>query len=193
MKRDPEAFRAAVRRVLQVGGWAERPEDAKVPDSANARVVAAMHAWAAEMDASPPGSAISFIAAELTRRMGRGLRRAPCPPELAPQPPPANPPRGEPVWPLVITEAEDGGEDPRLVALMRAREAQGRAKYGVPLSAHDGRNTALDALQGALDLIGHLRKLDYERGEGNYWHGPAREAGEMAKALIHLIDGEAGR
>ncbi|MGL4445722.1 MAG: hypothetical protein ACRCU1_19010, partial [Alsobacter sp.] len=70
--------------------------------------------------------------------------------------------RGEPVWPLVIDEAEQQDRDPRLIALMRARDAQGRAKYGVPLCANDGRDTSLDAIQEALDLMVYLRKRQAE-------------------------------
>lgn len=90
------------------------------------------------------------------------LARLPCD-ALRPQPPPANPPRGPAVWPMVIEEAEETERDPRLIAMMRARDKQGRAKYGVPLCANDGRNTAMDALQEALDLIAYLRK---RRAEG---------------------------
>jgi hypothetical protein len=108
-------------------------------------------------------------------------------PLLAPQPPPANPPRGPAIWPLVIAEAEAGGEYPRLIALMRARDAQGRAKYGVPLCANDGRDTAMDALQEVLDLRAYLRKGKAEgRSCPHYWE---RNISDIAIALIDEIEG----
>lgn len=111
------------------------------------------------------------------------------PDELAPQPPPANPPRGPAVWPMVIEEAEETERDPRLIAMMRARDKQGRAKYGVPLCANDGRNTAMDALQEALDLIAYLRKRRAEgRSSPHYWQ---RNVSDIAIALIDEIEREA--
>lgn len=116
------------------------------------------------------------------------LARLPCD-ALRPQPPPANPPRGPAVWPLVIEEAEETERDPRLIAMMRARDKQGRVKYGVPLCANDGRNTAMDALQEALDLIAYLRKRRAEgRSSPHYWQ---RNVSDIAIALIDEIEREA--
>lgn len=116
------------------------------------------------------------------------LARLPCD-ALRPQPPPANPPRGPAVWPMVIEEAEETERDPRLIAMMRARDKQGRAKYGVPLCANDGRNTAMDALQEALDLVVYLRKLRAEgRSIPHYWQ---RNVSDIAVALIDEIEKEA--
>lgn len=68
---------------------------------------------------------------------------------LAPQPPP-QPTTGRPIWDLVIED-------------MRARDLQGRAKYGVPLQANNGRDPLMDAYQEALDLCVYLRQAIEER------------------------------
>ena len=63
------------------------------------------------------------------------------------------PPRGNErpaVWDLVQTD-------------FRARDAEGRRKYGVPLQPHNGRDALVDAFQEALDLVGYLRQAIYER------------------------------
>ena len=54
------------------------------------------------------------------------------------------------VWPLVMRDMID-------------RDQSGREKYGVPLKAHNGRDTLLDAYQEALDLAVYLRTAIYER------------------------------
>lgn len=54
------------------------------------------------------------------------------------------------VWPLVMRDMID-------------RDQSGREKYGVPLKAHNGRDTLLDAYQEALDLAVYLRTALYER------------------------------
>ncbi len=51
-----------------------------------------------------------------------------------------------PIWELVIED-------------MRQRDNIGRAKYGTPLQAHNGRNALFDAYQEALDLVVYLRQL----------------------------------
>lgn len=55
-----------------------------------------------------------------------------------------------PVWELVIED-------------MRARDQVGRAKYGTPLRAHNGRDALVDAYQEALDLCVYLRQAIEER------------------------------
>lgn len=54
------------------------------------------------------------------------------------------------VWDLVIAD-------------MKARDAEGRRKYGVPLQPHNGRDVLVDAFQEALDLCVYLRQAIYER------------------------------
>jgi len=68
---------------------------------------------------------------------------------VAEQPPPvAN--EKPAVWDLVMTD-------------MRARDAEGRRKYGVPLQPHNGRDPLVDAYQEALDQAVYLRQAIYER------------------------------
>lgn len=55
------------------------------------------------------------------------------------------------IWPIVIRE-------------MEARDQLGRERYGVPLTAHNGRDALKDAYEEALDLCVYLRQAIYERG-----------------------------
>lgn len=54
------------------------------------------------------------------------------------------------IWPIVINE-------------MEARDQLGRERYGVPLTAHNGRDALWDAYEEALDLCAYLRQAIYER------------------------------
>jgi hypothetical protein len=66
------------------------------------------------------------------------------------QPPPI--PNAEvPVWDLVIAD-------------MQERDRVGRARYGTPLQAHNGRDAISDAYAEALDLTVYLRQAIVERG-----------------------------
>jgi hypothetical protein len=68
---------------------------------------------------------------------------------VTPEPPPV--PNEKPaVWDLVMAD-------------MRARDAEGRRKYGTPLQPHNGRDVLVDAYQEALDLAVYLRQALYER------------------------------
>lgn len=82
----------------------------------------------------------------------------------SPQPPPVNAPDAVAIWPLVRDDLQalrssDGALDARnlLLADMHARDAFGRAKYGVPLTAQNGRDHLADALQEALDGLAYMR------------------------------------
>ena len=57
---------------------------------------------------------------------------------------------GPAVWDLVVLD-------------MKARDAEGRRKYGVPLQPHNGRDVLVDAYQEALDLCVYLRQAIFER------------------------------
>jgi hypothetical protein len=46
---------------------------------------------------------------------------------------------------------------------MVARDHVGRARYGTPLQAHNGRDALVDAYQEALDLVVYLRQAIEER------------------------------
>jgi hypothetical protein len=74
-------------------------------------------------------------------------------PEPAPQPG-----GGVDIWPLVCADAKSMGVPDAVLADMRARDAAGRCKYGVPLQAHNGRRPLVDAYQEALDLVAYLRQ-----------------------------------
>ena len=54
------------------------------------------------------------------------------------------------VWPLVIMD-------------MANRDQVGRARYGVPLQSHNGRDALRDAYEEALDLCAYLRQAIMER------------------------------
>lgn len=80
---------------------------------------------------------------------------------LAPQPAPVDTGH-RPCWPLVIIDVEanrrlDAATVSLLVADMRARDTFGRERYGVPLTAHNGRDHLADAYQEALDGCVYLR------------------------------------
>lgn len=65
------------------------------------------------------------------------------------QPPPI--PNASPaIWALVIADMEE-------------RDQTGRARYGTPLQAHNGRDSLVDAYQEALDLVVYLRQAIAER------------------------------
>ena len=68
----------------------------------------------------------------------------------APQPDPIT--RGQPVTPALVAWLADRGEDvEQLVALVEARDAFGRRKYGQPLFSDDGRDVSADFGQEVID------------------------------------------
>jgi len=54
------------------------------------------------------------------------------------------------LWSLVVND-------------MRARDLEGRRRYGTPLQAGNGRDGLVDAYQEALDLVVYLRQVIAER------------------------------
>lgn len=70
-------------------------------------------------------------------------------PAIADQPAP-NSGTGRPIWDLVIED-------------MKERDHVGRARYGRPLQAGNGRDALVDAYQEALDLAVYLRQAIEER------------------------------
>jgi hypothetical protein len=54
------------------------------------------------------------------------------------------------IWPLVMEDIQDKVES-------------GKAKYGVVLRSHNGRDALLDAYQEAIDLVFYLRQCIAER------------------------------
>lgn len=89
-----------------------------------------------------------------------------------PEPPPT-PNDRRPVWDLVIED-------------MRARDNAGRAKYGTPLQAGNGRDPLVDAYQEALDLAVYLRQAIEERRMAR---PPSDDATVQALALVHDFGG----
>lgn len=82
---------------------------------------------------------------------GDRVRAVAAPPSpVVDQPPPA-PSRGPAIWDLVVDD-------------MIARDHVGRARYGTPLRAGNGRDALVDAYQEALDLVVYLRQAIEERG-----------------------------
>lgn len=120
---------------------------------------------------------------------------------LTPQPAPVDTGH-RPRWPLVIVDVEetrqlDATTVSLLVADMRARDEQGRAKYGVPLTAHNGRDHLADAYQEALDGCVYLRAhieegfngyLVADRAWDAYW-AAVRHAHDL-RGIIALRDSE---
>jgi hypothetical protein len=99
------------------------------------------------------------------------LRGRVVPAVLAPEPPP-KPSEGVAVWELVVTDVLLAGNlapgvRDKLAADMEARDQQGRAKYGTPLQAFNGRDALVDAYQEALDLCVYLRQKLEEIGGVN--------------------------
>lgn len=82
---------------------------------------------------------------------------------IADQPPPVAT-TGPAIWPMVIADVRrmatrtDDATVVAVVADMAERDAVGRARYGVPLQAHNGRDAAVDAYQEALDACVYLRQ-----------------------------------
>ena len=74
-----------------------------------------------------------------------------------------------PAWELVIEYCEgcwpvDVDEARQVVDDMRERDQIGRARYGVPLQADNGRKHLVDAYQELLDHVVYLRAELDERG-----------------------------
>lgn len=80
----------------------------------------------------------------------------------------------QPIWELVIAD-------------MRERDRVGRARYGTPLQANNGRDPLIDAYQEALDLAVYLRQAIAERASS----AAAAEALDSATPAAEWRDGQA--
>ena len=89
--------------------------------------------------------------------------------DIVDQPPPVATDR-RPAWELVIeytqkmVEARRSTAGALVIADMRERDQLGRARYGTPLTAGNGRNQLVDAYQEALDFAVYLAAYLDERG-----------------------------
>lgn len=73
-----------------------------------------------------------------------------------------------------------------LLFMMRARDILGRARYGTPLQAFNGRDSLLDALEEALDLRVYLENVRQEN-PGSVEAGMlADEASDLCLRLVAL-------
>lgn len=109
---------------------------------------------------------------------------------VRPQPPPV--PNGAAAWPAVVAYTRQSGIDAgerldMLLADMIARDESGRQKYGVPLTANNGRDALVDAYQEALDMVVYLfsDSEDSSLSEDERWHSAHlfRQAIDMAHHL----------
>ncbi len=67
-------------------------------------------------------------------------------------------------WSLVIADAQAMDVPADVIDDMRERDTLGRARYGTPLTAGNGRKHLVDAYQEALDLVVYIRTEITERG-----------------------------
>jgi hypothetical protein len=92
------------------------------------------------------------------------------------------------IWTLVRDAAREAILDPKDAVLgglledMLARDEMGRAKYGTPLQAHNGRNPWTDAYQEALDGTAYAKQMQ-EEAATNY---EREEAGTVFDAFVRL-------
>ena len=101
------------------------------------------------------------------------------------------------VWPLVIADLAELNAPEWLRQVladdMRARDAFGREKYGLPLQVLNGRNATRDAYEEALDLAVYARQRAEQTGYP-FWAGVAGQALGMAAAIRYQMalesDGE---
>lgn len=111
----------------------------------------------------------------------RDLTKGEKSPALFAQP---NPKSDKPdVWPLVIKDMSD-------------RDLLGKAKYGIPLRSHNGRDALVDAYQEVLDLSVYLRQEIEERRDLQAAVASARKvsgyenanAGDIGGLIEFLLD-----
>jgi hypothetical protein len=133
------------------------------------------------------------------------------------QPPPI-PTNLRGAWDIVIAHVRDrrnnDDHEPEtrdhVLADMADRDRIGRERYGTPLTAHNGRNSLIDAYQEALDLVVYLACYldEHDLAPGGFTtnerHGALRaelrcvqgqfyEALRIVFNLRMLIDDQAGR
>lgn len=105
-----------------------------------------------------------------------------------PEPPP-EPGTGVPIWNLVIADVElrhpDTPARARFVEMARERDRHGRAHYGTPLTAKNGRNPMRDAIQESADKVVYLMQAVEEGYPVEAYY--RREVADCM-ALIAILD-----
>jgi hypothetical protein len=95
-----------------------------------------------------------------------------------------------PVWDIVIGDVSGhlfgtSGHDARvaheLLVDMRARDQVGRSRYGIPLTAHNGRDQVVDLYQELLDAAAYAR-AGIEEGR----YGLTKQYWEIVEMLIEI-------
>lgn len=97
--------------------------------------------------------------------------------DIVDQPPPVARPDLTPIWEQIVDDVEARYPRPipweqpksliaRVVADMRERDQLGRARYGVPLTAHNGRDQLVDLYQELLDGAAYARAAMLEGNVG---------------------------
>lgn len=79
--------------------------------------------------------------------------------DIVDQPPPITN-SSQPIWELVIAD-------------MDVRDHVGRARYGMPLQAHNGRDALVDLYQELLDAVVYMRQVIEERKSPSLEHSLA--------------------
>lgn len=93
-------------------------------------------------------------------------------PEQNVQPEPT-PNDSTPVWELVVAD-------------MKARDQIGRARYGVPLQAGNGRDQLRDAYEECLDMAVYLRTAIEERQHALHAHDPRAKRAALDALLTQM-------
>jgi hypothetical protein len=71
-----------------------------------------------------------------------------------------------------------------VAADIEERKAQGLAKYGTLLQAHNGRNAIVDAYQEALDAVQYLKQANEEGAELDFLYERAIELALWLRATL---------
>lgn len=118
---------------------------------------------------------------------------------VKPQPAPENAEGAQSVWALVLADLQDDADSDDgyrhydlLMEDCRRRNAQGIAKYGVPLVVHNKRDPATDAYQEAQDGMAYW-KQEYERTKepaADLLYRTSVRLAKMARDYLYRRDGK---
>ena len=106
--------------------------------------------------------------------------------------PAPKPTDGPAIWDLVIADMSPAVTplERTIVADMRRRDELGRATYGTPLQAHNGRDALHDAYAEALDAVVYLRQVAEEGLPVDACYRKALDLAEDIRLEIAERDGE---